>query len=771
MLITGKIKIPTFGNRRLSHFEKMGYDISGEYIEIEAKDLNDGSSILIDAKCDYCGCEKRLSFKSYHRNILNGGKFSCSMKCGSKKAEETNIKEWGVSHPMKLKEIQDKSKKTNLERYGVEFLMQSDTFQEKSRLVNLEKYGVEHAIQSNEVKNKVKQTNLERYGVDHAMQLNEFKDKVKQNNLDKYGVENPSKLPEVREKVKQTNLEKYGVEHILQSEEIKDKIKQTNLQKYGVENPAQSEEVKNKVKQTNLERYGVDHAMQLNEFKEKVKQTNLERYGVENPSQSEEIQNKVKHTNLERYGSELYIKSDDFKEKSKFTNLQKYGVENPSQSEEVKNKVKQTNLERYGVEYVSQSDEVKEKSKQTNLERYGVENPSQSQEIKEKVKQTNLERYGVTFSMQCDEIKMRSKNSMILKYGVDNIGKNEDFRKLNFEICKNEFYINYLNNSNSLFRCDQGKDHNFEISTDNFIRRNESNLPLCTICFPIDDMKSIKEKQILSYIREISDYEIISGYRDGLEIDIFLPELNIGFEFNGLYWHSEKYRDKNFHLNKTKFFENKGIRIIHIWEDDWDLKRDIIKSQIKNWLCVNNDKIYARKCDIREIQDSKLCKKFLNENHIQGYTIFNYSIGLYLNEELVSIMTFDRMEGRNKMEEGGWNLNRFCSKLDINVIGGFSKLINFFLKNKNPKRLISYADRTWSNGDIYLKNGFKLISTSIPDYKYHINGVRKHKQNYKKSNLIKVEKLNGRTEKQIMMDRGIYRIWDCGKIKFEKTFQ
>ena len=123
-------------------------------------------------------------------------------------------------------------------------------------------------------------------------------------------------------------------------------------------------------------------------------------------------------------------------------------------------------------------------------------------------------------------------------------------------------------------------------------------------------------------------------------------------------------------------------------------------------------------------------------------------------------MTFNNREGRKLTKD--WNLSRFCNKLNTSVIGGASKLLNFFIKNWNPLRIISYADRDWSDGNLYYKLGFEMIKMSDPDYKYIKNGKRRHKSNYKKSNLN-----TNLTESKEMERRNIQKIWDCGKIKFE----
>jgi hypothetical protein len=486
----------------------------------------------------------------------------------------------------------------------------------------------------------------------------------------------------------------------------------------------------------------------------KHKETYLEKYGVENPFQLEEVKEKIKKTNLERYGVDSYTKTNEYREKSKETSLNNWGFENPSQSTEIKNRKKNTFIINWGVDNFTKTDEYKEKSKETNLKKYGVSSYTKTDEYRERVINNNLEKYGYEYHMMTDEWKDKIKSINFKKYGSSPF-INEDFRKINYKIANNDFYLKYLSNKSSLFRCDLNKKHNFEINTDNFFSRTKQNLPLCTVCNTIGDSQSIKEKELFKYIQSIYNGEMIQLYRDGLEIDIYLPELKLGFEFNGLYWHSDKFKDKNYHLNKSNYFKEKDIRIIHIWEDDWTYKTEIVKSQIKNWLLLTERKIYARNCKVVEIKDSGIVENFLNDNHIQGSVRSSLKLGLYYKDELVSLMTFDHFEGRKRMEDGGWNLSRFCSKLDTYIIGGASKLLKYFIKNYEVSRIISYADRSWSGGDLYNSLGFIKISESNPDYKYILDGNRLHKSRFRKSR-------TGITESNL----NIYKIWDCGKIKF-----
>jgi len=464
----------------------------------------------------------------------------------------------------------------------------------------------------------------------------------------------------------------------------------------------------------------------------KIKEYNKKKWGVEYYSQTKEYGEKFRSTMMERWGVEYALQSDELKDKAKKTNLEKFGVENPFMDS---NRIQTIFKNKYGVNHPSKVNEFYKKLEDLNLKKIGYKSPLSSPIIREKINNKMLNKYGTITPMKSDKIR-------------------------DCKISNDPNYIKYINDGVSFFKCDKGLDHNFLIDKDNYHNRTRSKLPLCTVCNPIGNSRSIKEDELYKFISSVYDGEIVQSYRDGLEIDIYLPDLKLGFEFNGLYWHSDEWKDRNYHLEKTLYFKEMGIRIIHIWEDDWDFKREILESQIKNWIGSTQNKIFARKCSVRVLGS---VSDFLNNNHIQGVDNSSLKLGLYYNDEMVSVMTFDRFEGRKKMEEGGWNLSRFCNKLNTNVVGGASKLLNYFIKEYLPTRIVSYADRDWSDGGLYYQLGFDMVKESKPDYKYYYESVRTHKSNFKKSKL-KYEC----TEGEYMNAIGIYRIWDCGKIKFQK---
>ena len=186
-----------------------------------------------------------------------------------------------------------------------------------------------------------------------------------------------------------------------------------------------------------------------------------------------------------------------------------------------------------------------------------------------------------------------------------------------------------------------------------------------------------------------------------------------------------------------------------------------MKFRIKNILGVNGNVIYARNCHIKEV-DGHTSNKFLFENHIQGKCASSIKLGLFYNDELISLMTFGKSRhfiGSGKIE---WELLRFCNKMDTRVVGGASKLLKHFIKTYNPNEIISYADKRWSDGNLYEVLGFQKYNESKPNYFYIINGKREYRFNYRKSILVKQGYDPNKTEKQIMEERGIPRIYDCG---------
>jgi hypothetical protein len=289
--------------------------------------------------------------------------------------------------------------------------------------------------------------------------------------------------------------------------------------------------------------------------------------------------------------------------------------------------------------------------------------------------------------------------------------------------------------------------------------------------------KSRFEKEIINFIQKHIKNEIIQNSRPltlsnghKREIDILIPTLNFGIEFDGIYWHSElSGKNRNYHLNKTKLSEDIGIQLIHIFENEWVLKKDIVKSVILSKLGIYKTRIYARKCKIKEI-DAKTKNKFLDENHLQGQDKSKHKIGLFYENELISVMTFGKRKitgGKSQTE-----LIRFCSKLNTQILGGANKLFSYYLKNfHDNSKIVTYADRRYSNGNFYEKLGFNFDHISHPNYWYfHIRDIYNllHRVGFQKHKLKNILDNFDETlsEWENMQNNDYDRIWDCGNYVF-----
>lgn len=278
----------------------------------------------------------------------------------------------------------------------------------------------------------------------------------------------------------------------------------------------------------------------------------------------------------------------------------------------------------------------------------------------------------------------------------------------------------------------------------------------------------------LNVVVEISNRSILYP----LEVDIYLPDYKIAIEYNGLYYHSEFFggKGRDYHINKTRNCEEKGIRLIQIFEDEWISKKSIVQSRLMHILNKAPNRHQARKCIVKEL-DSGWKNRFLNEHHIQGTDKSKINLGLFTqNDILLSVMTFSglrRALGHTKRDDS-YELSRYATS--GNIIGGASKMLSYFIKIYKPKQIISYADKRWTSGiqpTLYDRLGFTKNGETKPNYwytkSYH---TRLHRYTFTKQRII--DEFNGNptlTEVQNMIEMGFDRVWDCGSFRYVMNLQ
>jgi hypothetical protein len=307
---------------------------------------------------------------------------------------------------------------------------------------------------------------------------------------------------------------------------------------------------------------------------------------------------------------------------------------------------------------------------------------------------------------------------------------------------------------------------------------------ICPSCNPRIKTKSAKELELLEYVRSLvgNDEEIKSGNRSEIfpyELDIYLPARKIAIEFCGIYWHTEGVSAKS-NVKARREYEKylmcleKGIRLITIFEDEWDFQQNIVKDRLRHILGIKGKIIGARKCKIVQIPFN-VKNDFLNAYHIQGTDRAKISLGAFHENKLIAVMTFSPTNFTKGGDGSQIELNRFALATGIHSPGIASKFIRYFQTHLNPNGMdiISYSDNRWSVGGVYRSIGFVEAAKSGPSYFYvdmkSSKKIRKHRSNFMKHRL---QKIFGKTldltlsEWEIMQQEGYDRIWDCGTTKW-----
>lgn len=290
---------------------------------------------------------------------------------------------------------------------------------------------------------------------------------------------------------------------------------------------------------------------------------------------------------------------------------------------------------------------------------------------------------------------------------------------------------------------------------------------ICRVCYPKNTKRSRGETELFEFVQLFCP-DAVPNYRytSKGEVDIFVPSLNLAIEFNGLYWHSQQVlehngRDKLNDYNKFLTVSQSGIRYIMIFEDEWEHKSHVVKSRLTQIFKKNEDRIFARNCEVKQI-DSASASAFCKQYHIQGTGRSNARFGLFYDQTLVAVMTFSKNNISRKINQ--WELNRFCTA-DKAVVGGGSKLFQAFVKQFQPDTVITYADRRWSQGNLYKILGFEFVSNTSPNYWYIFpNELKRYHRFSLRKNSNDQSEL---TEWQNRQLQGWNRVWDFGSSKWQ----
>ena len=484
-----------------------------------------------------------------------------------------------------------------------------------------------------------------------------------------------------------------------------EKQQETSLENWGYTSHMKSPEYMKEYQQNLLDKFGVTNVFEIPEIKEKNKKNNLEKYGVEYPFQNSEFQAAALEKSKEAHGGE-YCK-----------------------------KAREAYKEKTGFDSCFQDPEWQEKNRELRKERTGSASPVGTQEVRDKMKEKELETYNRNHHMQ------RSWTDETFDILNDKELFLENFKKYGSV----QSLAKHLQSSSCVVY-DRVREYCPEkIKSKSLIEDNIESL--------LQDLKVNYKK---------NDRKILNG----LELDFYFPDYNLAIEYDSFYFHRIEHPNLkgniNYHREKTDACDKMGIQLIHIFQDEWFDKKDIVESKIINLLGYSEKGIGARKLKIKII-DFKTASDFLDSRHLQGkVTGASIHYGAYSGEYLVGVMSFGKIKDRE------YDLKRFATD-GRNHPGLASKLLKHFIRDYNPDKIISFADRRWSTGNVYERLGFENVGIIPVDYSYVLGSFyRYHKFNFRRDKLLKLLNLpdTGQTEKELAKLHGLDRIYDCGKIKY-----
>lgn len=449
---------------------------------------------------------------------------------------------------------------------------------------------------------------------------------------------------------------------------------------------------------------------------------------------SKQNSEKAKETWKKKYGVENVAQLDSVKEKKKQTSLKHYGVVHPWLDEEVQRKRQETIKRSHGSIYATQDPDVMKKIEKTNLERYGAKAPAQNNKVKRKMKSTMTKKYGVSYAMQSDELKDRYITSLENRYGVswlsDIPGSKQKAEQTMLEkygvrygpfLADNKSCVSRVNRSFSQFLTENGVENELEFA--------------------------LPEKS----------YDVRVGN--------VLVEINPTYTHNSVYSHfNPEGLPKDYHVKRTKYANEHGYQCVHVWDwDDWN--------KVLN-LLTPKETLYARSCNAVEV-DVETASEFLDKYHLQGSCRGQvFCSGLTYDGNLVGVMSFGRPRYNKNYE---WELLRLCFDSKYKVVGGSAKMFSYFVQTNNPKSIISYCDASKFSGDVYIRLGMSLKSTSSPRKHWYSlddrNKPRHITDNFLRQRgydqIFNEHKGKGTNNELLVAKRGYLPVYDCGQMTFE----
>jgi len=436
---------------------------------------------------------------------------------------------------------------------------------------------------------------------------------------------------------------------------------------------------------------------------------------------------------------------------------------------EAKKKVANTNLAKYGAICPLQNETIKQKSLDTCIKNYGATHPMKNDDFCRNQIRNFKNKYGVSTAFNFPNVRIKAskmsksdsaktkKSASLKKTKSEKQFKQNLFSK--YTLTKLPAYFENLREQQNIvpmFKAWEGsravyKWKHLTCNTEFESKRHHPSINTCPRCKP----RSIPQEKVLTICESLglkiieNDRRQISPY----EIDLWLPQHNIGIEVNGIYWHNVSQPGPTL-LSKTNLLKHR--QLIHLWDFEIHLMAKVVESIIRSKTSKINEKIYARKCIIANIAKCE-ADLFFKENHISGKCRGDNFIGLVFNGILVMVASYSK--SHNEVE-----ILNFASKNNVIVVGGISKIASYLYK-LHQLNVAAFCDRRFSNGGGLISSGFRKISDIPPKYSYFKSNVHLYEEDINQTDIL--SSYDGTlSESDFLIKNGWLKLLDCGHSKF-----
>lgn len=244
-----------------------------------------------------------------------------------------------------------------------------------------------------------------------------------------------------------------------------------------------------------------------------------------------------------------------------------------------------------------------------------------------------------------------------------------------------------------------------------------------------------------------SMFSSLGGYRPDFLINH--NDQKVIIECDGLYWHSDKFKSSKYHIEKKNFYKQNSIFPLFFRENEILTKFSIVSSILRNRLKLNEENVYARKCELITLRKVD-AKKYFSDNHLMGFGSGEV-FALKFNDAIVAAIQVRWRKLSDKILE----VSRFCTKKNVSVVGGFGKLLKVVLEKFEPNKIITFVDERYGSGD-YLKIFKFEKKTNSPSFAWTDGHEVFHRMTFRGNSGY---------------EKGFYKIWDCGQAKWELTLK